>query len=547
MERARPYRSSWRPLRRFSSPLTPGLCTVTDLNEGLTPIDLVNRLLGPGIVVSNVTYRGASSAAGAFTDGFDAVGFGSGIVLSSGRARAAEGPNTADNETTVYERPGDADLEGQLPGSVTIDASVLEFEVVPASDRLTLQFMFASEEYNEFANTSFNDVFGLFIEGTNRALLPDGVTVVSIDNVNGGNPLGVDARNPDFYVNNDCSDGPCPIDMQADGKTIVLSVTANVDAGVVNRVKLAIADAGNGGLDSWYFLKEASLRATEVCDNGVDDDGDTLVDVDDPDCHRCGDEILDPGEDCDDGNLVGGDGCSTSCRFEACGNEVLDEGEDCDDGNTVSGDGCESNCTLPACGNEIVDEGEDCDDGNTVDGDCCSATCGFEVLGSPCDADHDFCTIDRCDGLAHCELVTLQRGCELGEGPFGDPTCSDGQDNDGDDLVDAQDPGCAAPVEGPPGAASCSDGLENDGDGLVDAARSGMRGVPPHRGVQRRRRRWRPSDRRWLLGRRRRRIGGLRGSGSGQRRRARWSGQLSGTAEPGPAGHGWRRHRRCLR
>ena len=92
-----------------------GALTVTDLSEGPTPTDLVNRLLGPGIVVSNVTYRGASSAAGAFTDGFDAVGFGSGVVLSSGRAHAAEGPNTADNETTVYDSPGDADLDGQIP------------------------------------------------------------------------------------------------------------------------------------------------------------------------------------------------------------------------------------------------------------------------------------------------------------------------------------------------------------------------------------------------------------------------------------------------
>ena len=349
---------------------------------------------------------------------------------------------------------------------------------MPASDRLTLQFVFASEEYNEFANAGFNDVFGLFIGGTNRALLPDGVTVVSIDNVNGGNPLGVGPRNPEFYVNNDCSDGPCPLDMQADGKTVVLSFNAPVAAGAVNHVKLAIADAANPGLDSWIFLKEASFRASEVCDNGVDDDGDTLVDLDDPDCHRCGDEILDPGEDCDDGNLVGGDGCSTSCRFESCGNEVVDSGEECDDGNTVSGDACESNCTLPACGNEIVDSGEECDDGNTLDGDCCSATCGFEALGSACDADHDFCTIDQCDGLAHCELATLQPGCEPGEGPFGDPTCSDTQDNDGDDLIDIQDPGCAAPVEGPPGAPSCSDGLENDGDGFVDAADPGCEHFP---------------------------------------------------------------------
>ncbi len=42
------------------------------------------------------------------------------------------------------------------------------------------------------------------------------------------------------------------------------------------------------------------------------------------------------------------------------------------------------------CGNSTVDPGEDCDDGNTVGGDCCSATCQFEPLGSPCD-DGLFC------------------------------------------------------------------------------------------------------------------------------------------------------------
>ena len=54
------------------------------------------------------------------------------------------------------------------------------------------------------------------------------------------------------------------------------------------------------------------------------------------------------------------------------------------------------------------------------------------------------------------------------EGPFGDSTCFDGIDNDGDGLVDEADPDCAPPVEGPPGSASCSDGIDNDGDGLVD-------------------------------------------------------------------------------
>lgn len=61
----------------------------------------------------------------------------------------------------------------------------------------------------------------------------------------------------------------------------------------------------------------------------------------------CGDRYIEPGEACDDGNLVNGDGCNASCTStEACGNATVDlaRGEGCDDGNRVSGDGCDSRC-----------------------------------------------------------------------------------------------------------------------------------------------------------------------------------------------------------
>lgn len=70
----------------------------------------------------------------------------------------------------------------------------------------------------------------------------------------------------------------------------------------------------------------------------------------------CGDARLDPGEACDDGNVVAGDGtCSADCRSNAqCGNSNVDPlritgsgtelNEECDDGNRLSGDGCASDC-----------------------------------------------------------------------------------------------------------------------------------------------------------------------------------------------------------
>src|SRR5262245_58015952 len=122
------------------------------------------------------------------------------------------------------------------------------------------------------------------------------------------------------------------------------------------------------------------------------------------------------------------------------------------------------------CGDGIQQGGEQCDDGNTENGDCCSASCFFEPPPTPCTGDGDVCTIDGCNGSGACIVVGIQPGCQVGEGPFGDPTCGDLADNDGDTLIDAADPGCAPPVEGPPGSGSCSDGFDNDGDGNIDAA-----------------------------------------------------------------------------
>ncbi len=98
----------------------------------------------------------------------------------------------------------------------------------------------------------------------------------------------------------------------------------------------------------------------------------------------CGDGNLDPEEECDDGNNVDGDGCSSTCQIEVgpapyCGDGDLDPGEECDDSNAEDGDGCSALCVIEYCGDNIVNNiDEECDDGNTMDGDGCSAQCIIE-------------------------------------------------------------------------------------------------------------------------------------------------------------------------
>jgi cysteine-rich repeat protein len=82
-----------------------------------------------------------------------------------------------------------------------------------------------------------------------------------------------------------------------------------------------------------------------------------------------------------------------------CGNNSVEPGEICDDGNPVDGDGCDNNCTPTACGNGIVTSGETCDDGNANECDGCDSTCNWISCGSACLADGD-CGVDNwCNDL----------------------------------------------------------------------------------------------------------------------------------------------------
>ncbi|MDD3042647.1 MAG: choice-of-anchor L domain-containing protein [Methanosarcinaceae archaeon] len=230
-----------------------------DLNTGISPEDLVYSLLGGGVVVSNVTFTGVNIAAGTFSGGADIIGFEDGIILSTGNVSNVIGPNEFDDISKVNGFPGDPDLDALIPAFSTFDATVLEFDFIPAAPIIQFEYVFSSDEYNEYVNTEFNDVFGFFVNAENIALIPGTSIPVSINNVNNGNPLGTNSSNPDYYINNDLDDGGGLINTEMDGLTIVLTATADVSQGELNHIKLAIADAGDSSLDSDVILRAESF------------------------------------------------------------------------------------------------------------------------------------------------------------------------------------------------------------------------------------------------------------------------------------------------
>lgn len=221
---------------------------------------LVNAIIQPGITVSNASFTGGTGnplfSAGTFTAGQDTgIGLDQGIILTSGDVTLAPGPNELDGAGRILGLPGDSDLNSLIPGFSTNDATILEFDFETTTGEFFIQYTFASEEYNEFVNSSFNDVFGFFLNGNNIALIPNTNTPVSINNVNGGNPLGTNASNPAFYNNNDLNDGGPFFNIEYDGLTdVFVAKVTGLPAGT-NTIKLAIADAGDSILDSAVFIK----------------------------------------------------------------------------------------------------------------------------------------------------------------------------------------------------------------------------------------------------------------------------------------------------
>ncbi len=165
------------------------------------------------------------------------------------------------------------------------------------------------------------------------------------------------------------------------------SVQGDIDACVAAVSTALTGNCGNGSVD-----------AGEECDDGNTTGGDGC----DALCqNECGNGSVEGAEECDDGNLVNGDGCDDQCMLEpACGDGNLDAGEECDDGNTTSGDGCSDICEIEAfCGDGNVDAGEQCDDGNTVSGDGCSDLCEIEAP-AVVEYQQDFEALDQMAGNA---------------------------------------------------------------------------------------------------------------------------------------------------
>jgi hypothetical protein len=207
-------------------------------------------IAGPGVTVTNATWRGEVGI-GTFGGANALLGIDSGIVMTTGFLNTIFRPNAADDTSDIHDFTGlsnDAQLDAIVAPNTTYDATVLEFDVTTSASTINIRYVFASEEYNEFVDSPYNDVFGFFVNGVNCARI--GAEPISVNTVNAG-------HNGSSFIDN--TSGARQIEF--DGLTVVLTCTAQVTPNVPNHVKLAIADVSDPVWDAAVFIAAGGITS----------------------------------------------------------------------------------------------------------------------------------------------------------------------------------------------------------------------------------------------------------------------------------------------
>lgn len=260
-------------ISRKKETLSRSMGIMTDTGD---PETLINDVFlnGDCVIVENISFQGNRDAIGKFSGGEAAIGIEEGLIITSGAVDLAMGPNISTSTTHPWgDRRGDVDLENTA-GDAIMDAAVLEFDFTPTGDMVSFDFVFASEEYCDYVNASFNDAFGFYLtgpghEGTNIAQVNGTDIQVSINSIN-------HLRNSEYYIDNvpigqhqsqSCYNhtpvyNPASALVEYDGFTVKLSATAMVEPCVSYHIKLAVGDAVDDFFDSAVFLGANSFDAT---------------------------------------------------------------------------------------------------------------------------------------------------------------------------------------------------------------------------------------------------------------------------------------------
>jgi len=251
---------------------------------------IAKYILSEGVNGKVVKIECDDRAIGVFSNISDDIGLKKGLLLTSGIVENALGPNNLRNKSFILNSGGDDDLdslsaiENPENWKLSLDACVVEMDVLALSDEISYKYVFGSDEYDEFANNDYNDIFALLISGKgihgdprvrnqkNMAIIPGTNDFVSINSVNA-------SKNWQYYHSNLYGR-----DLEYDGlvwdslgRNNYLIAKQKVVPCETYHLKFAIADRNDTIYDSGVFIGELtdgrpefSLEVSKGFDNLID-------------------------------------------------------------------------------------------------------------------------------------------------------------------------------------------------------------------------------------------------------------------------------------
>ncbi|WP_306345498.1 Hint domain-containing protein [Tropicibacter naphthalenivorans] len=240
---------------------------------------MAEAIFGDGVTVVSASYTGAAQSSGIYSGGYSTspgvTPADSGVILSTGQVQdftnsAGTGggggggwwgwwqnqnstnSNQQTNTSTNTSGPdGLADFD-QAAGADTFDASFIDVDFIPTGDVMTMQFVFASEEYPEYTTSLYQDFVGVWVNGV-QVDVGFGDGDVDPGNLNEG-------ANENLYVDNTADQ----YNTEMDGFTVTMTLTIPVVADQVNSIRIGIADVLDANYDSNLLIGANTVQTTIV-------------------------------------------------------------------------------------------------------------------------------------------------------------------------------------------------------------------------------------------------------------------------------------------
>ncbi len=244
-------------------------------------VQMAQTIFGDGVTVVGANYTGDNRSSAIYSNG-DALAPGatpgdSGVILSTGRAnhftRSGGDPNRSGSTSTNTSGQNNNSDFNAAAGTNTYDASYLDVSFTvddPTVTQMTMQFVFSSEEYPEFQNSVYQDFVGVWVNGA-QVDLAVGNGDADPGNVNSTN-------NENLFLNNANDD----YNTEMDGLTVTMTLTMNIVPGIVNTIRIGVADVSDSSYDSNLLIAADSVQ-TDVVANAdsatLFPTGQTTIDV----------------------------------------------------------------------------------------------------------------------------------------------------------------------------------------------------------------------------------------------------------------------------